>query len=49
MPGIAIAGLTKRFGDVGAVNDLHLEVRPGELVALLGRDVMGGRQAGGAG
>ncbi len=36
VPGIAIAGLTKRFGDVGAVNDLHLEVRPGELVALLG-------------
>ena len=36
MPGIAIRGLTKRFGDVGAVNDLHLEVRPGELVALLG-------------
>ncbi len=36
MPGIAIAGLTKRFGDVGAVNGLDLEVRPGELIALLG-------------
>jgi iron(III) transport system ATP-binding protein len=36
MPGIAIAGLTKRFGDVVAVAALDLAVRPGELVALLG-------------
>jgi iron(III) transport system ATP-binding protein len=36
VPGIAIVALTKRFGDVGAVNDLDLEVHPGELVALLG-------------
>ena len=36
MPGIAITGLTKRFGDVGAVNGLDLAVSPGELVALLG-------------
>jgi iron(III) transport system ATP-binding protein len=36
MPGIAITGLTKRFGDVPAVDGLDLTVRPGELVALLG-------------
>jgi iron(III) transport system ATP-binding protein len=36
MPGIAITGLTKRFGEVGAVVGLDLTVRPGELVALLG-------------
>jgi iron(III) transport system ATP-binding protein len=36
MPGIAITGLTKRFGQVGAVVGLDLAVRPGELVALLG-------------
>src|SRR5260370_36480288 len=36
MPGITIDGLTKRFGDVGAVVGLDLTVRPGELVALLG-------------
>jgi len=36
MPGITITGLTKRFGQVGAVVGLDLSVRPGELVALLG-------------
>src|SRR5258705_10527644 len=36
MPGITITGLTKRFGDVGAVVGLDLTVEPGELVALLG-------------
>src|SRR5258707_8118010 len=36
MPGITITGLTKRFGDVGAVVGLDLTVRPGELVALVG-------------
>jgi iron(III) transport system ATP-binding protein len=36
MPGIVITGLTKRFGDVPAVDGLELTVRPGELVALLG-------------
>ncbi len=36
MPGVAITGLTKRFGDVAAVSGLDLTVRPGELVALLG-------------
>ncbi|HEU4438755.1 MAG TPA: ABC transporter ATP-binding protein [Methylomirabilota bacterium] len=36
MPGITLTGLTKRYGDVGAVAGLDLAVRPGELVALLG-------------
>jgi iron(III) transport system ATP-binding protein len=36
VPGVTISGLTKRFGDVGAVAGLDLAVRPGELVALLG-------------
>jgi iron(III) transport system ATP-binding protein len=36
MPGVTIKGLTKRYGDVAAVEDLDLEVAPGELVALLG-------------
>jgi iron(III) transport system ATP-binding protein len=34
--GIALRGLTKRYGDVAAVEDLSLEVAAGELVALLG-------------
>src|SRR5258705_6389196 len=36
MPWITMTGLTKGFGDVGAVVRLDLTVRPGELVALLG-------------
>jgi iron(III) transport system ATP-binding protein len=36
MPGVTITGLTKRYGDVGAVVGLDLRVEPGELVALLG-------------
>jgi iron(III) transport system ATP-binding protein len=36
MPGVSIRGLTKRYGDVGAVQNLSLDVRAGELVALLG-------------
>jgi iron(III) transport system ATP-binding protein len=36
MPGVAIAGLTKRYRDVAAVRELDLTVAPGELVALLG-------------
>jgi len=33
---IAVRGLTKRFGSVVAVDDLHLDVGDGELMALLG-------------
>jgi iron(III) transport system ATP-binding protein len=36
MPGVTIKELSKRYGDVGAVNGLSLAVEPGELVALLG-------------
>jgi iron(III) transport system ATP-binding protein len=36
MPGVSLRGLTKCFGDVGAVQNLSLDVRAGELVALLG-------------
>src|SRR5213592_1014667 len=36
MPGVSVTGLTKRYGDVAAVEGLDLEVAPGELVALLG-------------
>lgn len=33
---IQISGLTKKFGDLIAVNDLNLEISQGELFALLG-------------
>ena len=36
MPGVMVRGLTKRYGDVAAVEDLSLEVSSGELVAFLG-------------
>src|SRR5437762_13319760 len=36
MPGVTIKGLTKRYGDVAAVEGLDLHVPPGELVSLLG-------------
>src|SRR5436190_19913019 len=36
MPGVTIKRLTKRYGDVAAVEGLDLQVPPGELVSLLG-------------
>ena len=36
MPGVAIKALTKRYGDVAAVEGLSLDIQPGELVSLLG-------------
>jgi iron(III) transport system ATP-binding protein len=36
VPGIRLVSLTKRYGDVAAVEELSLDVGPGELVALLG-------------
>jgi len=36
MSAITLSGLTKRFGTVVAVDDLHLDVQDGELMALLG-------------
>ena len=34
--GVRLVGLTKRYGDVGALESLSLDVAPGELVSLLG-------------
>ena len=36
VPSIVTASLSKRFGQVKAVTDLSLEVRPGEIVGFLG-------------
>jgi len=33
MPGVVIKTLTKRYGDVAAVEGLSLDVKPGELVS----------------
>lgn len=35
-PAIAIESVTKRFGDLTAVDDVSLTITQGELVALLG-------------
>jgi spermidine/putrescine transport system ATP-binding protein len=35
-PDVVLRGVTKRFGDFTAVEDVDLEVRPGEFLALLG-------------
>ncbi|HET9508035.1 MAG TPA: ABC transporter ATP-binding protein, partial [Gaiellaceae bacterium] len=36
MSGLALEGVTKRFGDVGALAGLDLDVRAGELLVVLG-------------
>src|SRR5437660_11305564 len=36
MPGVTMKELSKRYGEVGAVQGLPLSVEPGELLALLG-------------
>ena len=47
MPGVTITGLTKHYGDVGAVKGLDLRVEPGELdLAVFGRLCDEGRRAG---
>jgi spermidine/putrescine transport system ATP-binding protein len=35
-PDVVLSGVTKRFGDLVAVDDIDLEVHPGEFLALLG-------------
>jgi ABC-type glutathione transport system ATPase component len=35
-PSIAVEGLTKRYGDVTAVDDLSFTVRPGAVTGFLG-------------
>lgn len=41
LPAIIASGLTKTFGDLTAVNDLELEVFPGEIFGLVGPDGAG--------
>jgi len=33
---VKISGLTRRFGDLAAVDNIDLEIRPGELFSILG-------------
>jgi ABC-2 type transport system ATP-binding protein len=40
-PAVEIDGLTKRYGDRTVVDDVSLEVRPGEIVVLLGPNAAG--------
>ena len=35
-PAVSISGLTKRYGKLTAVNGLHLDVAPGEILGFLG-------------
>src|SRR5260370_28112037 len=35
-PAVSIRGLTKRYGKLMAVNGLHLDVAPGEILGFLG-------------
>src|SRR5262249_23248266 len=39
--GVVVEGLGKRFGDLWALRDLHLEVRPGTVLGLLGHNGAG--------
>ena len=45
MDAIKICGLTKRYKDVVAVDNLSLEVREGELFSLLGINGAGDRKS----
>jgi ABC-type glutathione transport system ATPase component len=36
--GLSIEGLTKRYGDLPALDEMTFDVRPGELFGLVGRD-----------
>jgi ABC-type multidrug transport system ATPase subunit len=40
-PVLEFRGMTKRFGGTLALDDVHLEVRPGEILALLGENGAG--------
>jgi ABC-2 type transport system ATP-binding protein len=40
-PIVSINGLTKMFGEVGAVRDLSLQIRRGELFGILGANGAG--------
>jgi ABC-type multidrug transport system ATPase subunit/signal transduction histidine kinase len=41
VPELAVSGLTVRFGTLTALEDVHLALRPGELVALAGENGAG--------
>ncbi|TIU14886.1 MAG: ATP-binding cassette domain-containing protein, partial [Mesorhizobium sp.] len=40
-PLLAVEGVTKRFAGVTALSDVSLEVRPGEILGLLGENGAG--------
>ena len=41
LPALSLVGITKRFGNLVAVNDVSLDVAPGEVLALLGENGAG--------
>ena len=41
MPSIKTVNLTRKFGDLIAVNNLNIEVAPGEIFGLVGPDGAG--------
>ena len=36
VPAVRLDGVTKRFGEIVAVDDVTLDVRPGEFFSMLG-------------
>ena len=41
---IELTGLTKKYGDFTAVNDLNLQIRKGEILGCWGRTGQGNRR-----
>lgn len=35
-PSVVLENVTKRFGDLTAVNDVSLEIQPGEIFGIIG-------------
>ena len=40
---IEVTGITKRYGDTVAVDDLSFDVKPGQITGFLGRTGRGSR------